>query len=265
MAWHIRILPNDGFEIADGDLYRITRYTPDLVVSKTIRLPVSPRQLAHLGTGQMVISRPLSTPERLGQPLQLVDSLGNHGISFGADPPIQEVGNSDLMWRTLSTSRREEIWTARLTEYVLERWRTDGTRVAHLMREVPWFGPHDNYGFRTDGSEPPGPGIIAIHMDSGGLLWVAMHIPDDNWEDAYEPWDDPYGRPRHMVHDRNLVYDTVLEVINTDSGTVIASKRLDESIIGFTQKGNVFWTRFRDGIVPTMEVWEVQIGQTDLR
>jgi len=75
----------------------------------------------------------------------------------------------------------------------------------------------DGRWLRTIGREGSGPG-------ESRAAWF-LHVPDPQWTDAFEPGEDPYGRPRERVRDLNRYFDTVLEVIDPTRETVVASRR----------------------------------------
>ena len=261
-AWlHVRA--DDGLEVVDWTLSRITSLSPELEVMKTTGLPMRPLRIVFFdGAGMVVISGASNSREIVGLPLHLIDSTGTRRESFGGNPPIREWGNYDKVLRPIARSGTDAVWAGRLTEYVLERWNNNGHRSLHFLREVSWFKPHEDFGFRWSPDEAPNPGIYALHEDEKGLLWVAIRVPDPLYRTAYvlRPGRfDREGKPRMGVDDFSRYYDTVIEVIDPEHATVIASSRMDAAIVDFTRDGLLFSQSYTEDSVPCVEVWRGMI------
>lgn len=260
-AWVIHVLPNDGLAILDAFQRRLTTFGPDLRVASISTIPVSPVSVAFVGDSGIVVCAQSSHPEQVGLPLHLVAADGTLRRSFGADPPIRDWGNHDKVSRSVAPAGPDEVWVGFKTEYRIERWNLSGTRTATFAREVPWFQPHDDIGLPRDRSLPPNPSILALRQDSAGRLWVAIRIPDEHWEEAFEPGRDPYGRERPMVKDWNRYYDTMLEVIDPRTGTVVAAKRHPRAAWGLTRDGHLITHVFSEEGTPFVEVLEARLTQ----
>ena len=98
-----------------------------------------------------------------------------------------------------------------------------------------------------------------MYEDENGRLWVAVWVPDAQWEDAYEVTIDPNGRRRETVHDYGRLWDTIVEVIDPFRGQVLASERTDPAIMGFTREGLAFSFTFGPASNPYVEVWELSL------
>ena len=257
-AWSIEVLPDDGLQVFDPGLARVSQFGPALKVLSTAPVRVGATSLAFLPDNQVVVGARLNGPSEVGLPLHLLDSQGRVSRSFGASPPIQDWGNRHKDRRTLAPSGHGAVWAGQLTQYTLERWTVDGDRTHLFVGEVPWFEPHERFGRQADRSGPPGPGIYAVHEDACGLVWLAIRVPDENWMDAYEPGRDRYGRESWVARDDNELYDTIIEVIDPTQGKVIASGRHPLAVWSFTNRGELVFSRFLEGSTPTVEIWEAR-------
>lgn len=125
-------------------------------------------------------------------------------------------------YRNLTLCDDGLLWTIPLNSYLLHSYRLDGERVHELRRVVDWFEPGGQP--RRSSESPPEPLIGFIHCSPEGHLWVLSWIPAEGWDEldlsAYES---------HVARNHDI-YDSVLEVIDPDTGVVVARTRFDEFI-----------------------------------
>ena len=257
-AWFLGVLPDDGLLVLDPGLGRITHFDPNLEVIGTTATIPSANYAAFLGSGEVVVSARISSRDKVGLPLHTIDQSGQISASFGADPPIRNWGDPLKTMRRISPSGSGAVWSAGLEEYSVERWTTQGRRTAHFRREVSWFPPPEPGKTHDRIRDPPVPWVYAVHEDDEGLLWVMIHVADENWSDAFVEKMGPLG-PTKGVDDWNLYRDSILEVIDPRRGVVIASKRFDPQFFGFTRQGMPYAMVYRDGVFPTVQVWDVKL------
>lgn len=109
------------------------------------------------------------------------------------------------------------FWATEVTRYRPTLYSLAGEELATLDRTGDFFPRSDVYRTPRDVRDPPPtPEIRALHLDSDGLLWVAYLIAGDEWQEAVRTRD-PLRAP-----DRNMLYDTVVEVIDPDSAELLA-------------------------------------------
>lgn len=249
----------DSLKVVDFAGNRITTLSPSLSYVRSRPIGVSGQAIAMLPDGIVVAAR-VVTAESVGLPLHLIGPDGEIVRSFGADPPISQIGNSDVMWRGLA-STSDGVWSADLLRYRLEHWSIDGTLIQRLERDVEWFPPQVEYGVRQDPDHEPSPGLRSISTDAQGRLWTIVDVPDRNWQTAFELGTDLYGRRTKMIRDVNKYYDTIVEAIDPESNRVVARARFDQSITGFAGDGLVFASELRGPGYPTVIVWKISPPQ----
>lgn len=102
-----------------------------------------------------------------------------------------------------------------------EQWRTDGTKLRTLTREAPWFPKGAPIAAGRPGIDvPPPPGVGGILVDSAGLLYVVIGVPNQHWQ--------PRGRGSSAAtRDPNTPppepFDAYIDVIDPHAGVVLAS------------------------------------------
>lgn len=254
----LRVMRGDSLEVVDFGNLRITTLDPSLEVSHT--RPVGPpgHGIAFLRDGRHVIAGTVSTSMSIGLPIHVVNRSGKIVRSFGAEPPIEAIGNAYRMWRSVAPAGDGAVWSAHLLRYVIERWDTAGRLTDRLERDVSWFAPQSDYGFHPDASREPTPGMPFIYSDRSGLLWTTIDVPDRAWESAFTRGNDLYGRPADVVDDFNNYWDSVVEVIDPVKNRVVGHARLDARVLGFAGDGLVFTRELRGEGYPVAVVYELQ-------
>jgi hypothetical protein len=107
--------------------------------------------------------------------------------------------------------------------YVLELWSTDGQLLRTMKRPVPWFPeglkppPQRREGQPPTG--PPPPNLDMLHIDASGLLVVLIGVPNEKWR-----W---IADPRERDAREHEMWDGIIEVIDTESATVLVSERME--------------------------------------
>jgi hypothetical protein len=259
-AWFIHPLSDNGIEIGDWGNFRITTYDASLNVTKTRRLSSSVRGICWLPDDRIAGTFLSYAHGDQGQTLHLFDAEGRVERSFG--PTFSpEQGRTDSPTRTVAKTGASTFWVANLTRYLLEEWDSEGNLVQSLERRVDWFEPHTHYGVFSKEDGPPNPGITALWQDTAGRLWVVIKVPDPSWKDAFVMGKGPYGLPREVVGDMSDYFDSLVEVLDPDSREVVASRRLDEDVQGFTSAGDIYFTRYADGMIPVVAVFRLALKE----
>lgn len=254
--------PGDTIEVYDDATFndRITVLTSDFQVLETrsTGLPTGPLSMTTLPDGSKVMNRMLPTPGRIGLPLHLVSPEGDLVRSFGADPPVEDLQNYQLGMRWIAVASDSSVWSAHRVRYAIEEWNVDGTMVRELTRHVPWFPPVERVGF-VDAESPPTPELGRIHSDGSGFLWVVLRVPGAQWEEALEMRPDVYGRQRLRPGNPRQYQDSIIEVINPETGRIVARTRLEHHVMGFIEDGLVYTYEQTDALEPLVRILELRL------
>jgi hypothetical protein len=232
-----------------GPEFTLGRISPavDLMGPNGVRAP----------DGSWVINAPSFHPEGIGLPLHRVDAQGRITLSFGADPPIEANGGSAFRRRP-ATSDSRWVWAVHQPRYRLEQWSRDGRRLAVFDREVEWFRPHVG-GVRDPDTGAPLPFVVDLHQDREGLIWTAVLVPGSNWQDGLGSGVGLQGQRAVVVTDESALYDTVVEVIDPDTRSVVASQRFEQPFAGFVGDGLIYGLEtVESGRDVRIGVWRVQ-------
>lgn len=180
----------------------------------------------------VLVNSTIAAQDRIGYPLHLLRTDGSIH-SFGSSAPEYRPGLPRLNMRLLAPARNGGAWVAHSTRYQVERYDAQGHLLARWTRAVPWF-PANRGEVPADVELPPEPRVIAVAEDERGLVWILLLVPDPRHREAFgpDPHPSPPGRPQILVmEDENLYFDTVVEVFDPAAGRILASTRVDPSMV----------------------------------
>lgn len=171
-----------------------------------------------LDDGSALSSDGLVSPEYR---FQVADSTGALARSFG---PVGD-GAAGRGPRPISHGGGDTFWAGPGHEgadaYILEEWGLDGTLRRTMRRNASWF--------RWDGPSELAPRVTQLHVARGGLLYVVVWRPTDEYEKEYERAQrgrrggiDLQGLEEEERRMEEMT-ELVLEVIDTRSGRLLAS------------------------------------------
>ena len=169
---------------------------------------------------------------------EIVDRDGVRLASLGSVPVASWVVN--FFRAPVALDGQGRVWTTRAGEYAFEAWDPGRAAepVTRLAGEPDWFDP----GPPQPGApvSAPAPSIVISLRVDRGLLWVGTWVADEDWEAGAG------AAPSPLELDRLL--DTVLDVVDTASGRLIARSRRDEALRGTGDDLLLFGVREQGGI-----------------
>lgn len=234
----IDLLPGDSLFVFDWEARRYSLFGPDFEFVSSGSLPLSPEITAlALPDGNFVFNSDVRTPDAIGQPLHLVSRNGSLVRSFGSAPRVPRPDVPFLMSRAIAKGARGTVWAAHRTDYRISQYGArNGEVLRTIVRDVDWFPPRmrpERPGAEV--SIEPEPFVFALQEDGAGRLWTLVAVPDANWRRAVAP--PRPGSPHGNVLDEQGFYDTVIEVIDPQSGQLLASKRIGPHLTQFVAPG----------------------------
>lgn len=215
-----RVGPGDSLWLFDGSA-RASVFTPERVFARTIALPVAPWDAAVLPDGRLVIAAATSGAPL---PLLLLNGAGAVIRYIGTPLPDEPLG----AMRRIVLARDATIWTVpMLGSWRIEHWDTTGANLGALERTPEWFTPYQRYQAPAPGIAPQ-PTLQGAWFDDLDRLWVLGKAVDPDWEKGIDTLDARGGESgRSVISDPDRVYDTMIEVIDLQSGEAIITARLD--------------------------------------
>ena len=231
------------------------------VVSTTQLRTARLLDVAVLGDSAYVMNAALPTSEGIGYALHLIDDTGAAIRSFdelagGYGLP----GSRSKLDRVLANAPDGNLWSAHKTQYRIDLWNPrQGALVQTLVRPTQWFQPHEVDGRYTP-ERPAQPRILGIEVDGQDRIWVLIRVASDRWAEGFRK----VGEEEHpelgpyLLDDFDVAYDTVLEVIDPGSGSVIATAITDQALFLLMGGWTVSYHELENG-TPTLQLWKMQL------
>ncbi len=221
-------LPADSLLIVDRGNRRAIVLAPDHREARTLPAPASTSAVLSLPGGSLLINAAFRDPNRVGLPLHLLDPAGRVVRSFGTEHPLVRPGELTRGVRRIARASAGGVWSARYAHrYEIQLWTLNGTLVRELTRRVAWFEEYDRY-WSSSPERPAAPLILGVWEDAGGMLWVYTRVGDRNWRRGLGRERLVEGQRSYEIDNPDLLFDTMVEVIDPTRGELVASFRRDD-------------------------------------
>lgn len=254
----LRIGPGwgDSTLVLDAGNRRLAVLDRGLNVTRTVRLPVVGGWFGPVdGGGLLLLGGIRRGRSGSADRLFLLDPSMDVEMSF---LPNSGGPNTDVasLRRRMSVPRNGWVAVSHWNRYVVEVWSVNGERVRTIIREPEWFP-------NAQEEEADGPRIKqeTPQIDSEGHLWTLSHVADEDWRESTGQVRTVYGRAVEGVPPgaQNGYYDSVVEVIDLDSGTLVASSQVDPHLTYLSEGGYAFsYREDREGY-PSIDVWQLRV------
>ncbi|HEX9833957.1 MAG TPA: hypothetical protein VGA66_12925 [Mycobacterium sp.] len=156
--------------------------------------------------------------------------------------------------------------------YQVEIWDTSGVMLRALSRDPEWF---PRWSRQERLTRDPSTSQFAMVMDAyaergGKRLWIAVRVPDKTWRPA--PISMPAGQRGRAIRgpapvplaSLSRAFDTVIEVLDVETGRVVMSHRFDPLLSGFMEGGLLYNRREDPSGISVIDVWRPEV-QTERR
>ena len=188
--------------------------------------------------GDYVANAWVLSPEGIRLPLHVIrgqEVVSSFGVSDATDP--YDVWRS---LRILAARPDGVIAAAERFAYTVEVWDSGGSRLVDLHHEVTLNEVEVKQAPYNLSDHPPPHEVIAVRFDGAGRLWVLFHMMRDGWQRHYEPQEFPGGQTgikRRSDSTLDSIYESRLDVIDLQSGTVVARAQLPGHFEAFVGDG----------------------------
>jgi hypothetical protein len=129
----------------------------------------------------------------------------------------------------------------------------DGTKLGEVVVRSKWFTESD----RLNSDERLRPtAVIEALWEKDGYLWVLLRDADTNWQ---VPSKANVERPLD-IDEYDRTFDSVLEVIDINSGEIVATKRFPTALWGRSPSELLVSRRVKDAAEPVqLDVWRTRL------
>lgn len=221
----------DSVYVLDRQQGRMTVLSPGWGYVRSFQAPTGGWSAAALDSGGFVINARIRDASRIGIPLHLFDHSGNYLRSMGDRRERIDPRNNSIDSWWVSAGQHNTFWSTPYSHrYVLNHWDARGRLLQSLVRRADWFPTFDSLWIITP-TRPPYPILMGSWTDAEGLVWVIAGVSDPRWQRGLGAKRRGEGGVDIYRHeDRQKLYDTLIEVIDPVRGTLVTSRRLDETL-----------------------------------
>jgi len=190
------------------------------------------REIVELPRGGFVLAADYPRPSSVGLPLHRFDAEGVLRASFGARDSLYFVGQRRDLSRRVTLGRDSTIWSVNTADFTLEQWSPEGRPVRVLKRDPSWFA----HGVALRPRETPPSFVADIATDVNGLLWVTAMRAARQWQSV--SWQRLAAPDTVWVPGAiDSLYESVIELIDPRSGSIMGTVSVDASLIFFATAG----------------------------
>ncbi len=229
-ARDIAIATGDTLYVFDNRARRFSVFSPALRFVRSAFIPrVFTATVSH--DGNVVVSGTVPDPGHAAKSFHLFDRVGNQRGSVGFTDASVIPGEYGLAVNLVAPAGGGGFWSVSYAgAYTIAKWSASGDLVSRFERNSELVGPGRSADIGFTRSRPTDPYIRSIREDVRGFIWVEIVVADRDWKRGLR-FDEEAKGERALVpeiHDYDRVYDTVIEVIDPRTKSVVVSQRFDE-------------------------------------
>jgi len=183
-------------------------------------LPGHPQAAVVLPNGEMLMQFPVYVA---GVGSRLIHRISQAGEMLAS---IEEpLATENPLWARVRTIALADggraLWSAPVNTFRIKKLALDGDLLDVIVRAAPWFPDWDTYERGEPWQRRPRPRVSDL-LEAGGVLWAFISVADAQWIPR-----EAAGDNRRTSSPRNPsdAYDTVIEAIDIQRGTVLARQR----------------------------------------
>lgn len=207
----------DSLHTVDMGGARYSVFRPDLTFARGVQLQARTLGFELLPSGSLFVVAPNSSGE-IAHALQAFSPDGSALHSF--DPIDPKATGQAAIGRSIALDHEGRRWSISTAKYQLNEWDANGRLVRQFQGRRDWIP--DSLPMRLDLSREKPPGQIGgLEVDEQGRIWVFAIVADANWRPV-----EPGAQP-----DMTRLYDTLIEVIDPATGTLLVRGRHDTVVL----------------------------------
>jgi hypothetical protein len=186
-------------------------------------------------TGRLYLNSHIRTPDLIGIPIHALDHEGEIIRSFGLRDSTASFTRNTAWpgWRRMTLSMTHSILTSYLNRLLLEEWTVDGRFVRAFETVSHWFTPYDEFRPIRPNTELQ-PSVAGIQATANSQVVRVTTIGAANWRNQLQEVESLADGMRYQpTNGVALLYDSVIELLDLDTGTVVAIERFDHYLSGW--------------------------------
>lgn len=239
----------DSVAVWDYGLSRLTVLTVSGGMVRSFSVPIDAISALWQPKGQgFVFNGHMGTPDRIGYAFHRTDGIGRLSRSFGdVEEPITFNEVSPIARRIVGTGPNSFVAVSINSRFKVERWEGD------VLTQV-WLRDSPLFGGRGSAPERFPARVNGLQVLPQAKAVVLLTVQDPNWQRGVRPKRLPDGEETIEFLDVDLVFDTVIEVIDLVRGRVVARGRFDQAWFWLLGSGRLVRYLEDPELGPVMEV-----------
>lgn len=238
-----RVGPGDSIYIF-AENPRAVVFGADRTYGRTVPLPMGIWDALVLPDRRIVLTSPMNEQPL---PFLLLDPQGNLIRALGGSDSASLAVKSP---RWLARGSDGSYWTMPMQfRWRLEHWDSTGALIGAIEQSPAWFQRYQQMLALTH-TQAPQPTVQAFWIDNTGRLWVLGRTADPAWARGLGPARSGVAGATAPILDPDKVYDTVLELRDATTGSLISQARFDVSYPFMVEPGVVM------RVLDTPEGWK---------
>jgi len=213
--------------------------------------------------GSTLLQAAVQTSGHAGHPFHVLAADRSVHRSFGGSTtePYQRSAFTERRYITPAANGR--FWAAELNRYRLQLWSGEGRLERELERRAEWFVPWkpEAETAQRRARKPPLARIAGLAVDEQARrIWVAVLVAGTDWQAPASRSAPAGARPtrRDWTEIQNL-FDTVIEVIDLDTGRLLVSQRFPTATTQVIGPGLIVsFHEYPDGAL-SLRVWKAAV------
>ena len=196
----------------------------------------------------------------------LLNAHHDEVLTFGRSVAGQPFPDSDaLQFLVVGIDSGRFISVQQNHNYLVQIWDTSGVLIKEFRRSPSWFSPWSHTDRLERGPRsPPFPAVVGAFVDLGRRkLWIAAVVPDRAWQGSGSNATERGGRAERPasidLSEYPRAYDTIVEVVDLDSGKLEVSQRFDDFVPYFMEGGLMYGLREESSGLYVVETWRAQV------
>lgn len=256
---HVRVGPGDVIYVLDQA--RLTTFSPAGAFVRTSLLPsgLSAFRFVILGDSRIVLNNYSYTRQNL----TLMSAQLGETRTFGRSIDGQTFPDPDAMQVFLAAIDSGRFVSVQQNHrFLIQIWDTNGVMRRQLQRSPPWFPPWSREQRLAQGPRSlPLPAMMGVYVDTiRRKVWVTAAVPDRSRRGVRERGAqrgvrEVPGSIGMSLADFPSIFDTIVEVIDWDSGKVEVSQRFDSYVPYLMEGGLLYGLREDSSGVYVAEVY----------
>jgi len=227
----------DSILIADAAQGRISVFDRAWRFGRT--LPFQSESWVAVSNGNLIAGE--AYERGTGDFFKVFDASGKRLGSFGRVTAADSVAGA-MSGATFIATDGRVLWSVPfLGTYRISEWDATAKRRLRIFVRKGADFPEKQAIAELSPSTPPSPGIRGVYRD-GPILWVFYAVADRRWAQGLKQLEVESHTGKMKVwraEQRDLVYDTIVEAIETATGTLLASQKFDEAFLAFVSTGTL--------------------------